>query len=116
MTDVEQAEYFRTRRIMRIRVEVVGAGGKVIVSSRQSIAVRKIDELRRVFNAHFKRDGITLSITTAPSTRRSRRWDRQFGSEASASLAVHRWGSGTSATLARSPHWQGAWGPLSSWG
>lgn len=63
----EQAEYFRTRRIMRIRAEHVANGGRVIISTRQSIAVRKIDELQRVFNANFKRNGIALTITTAPS-------------------------------------------------
>lgn len=63
----EQTEYFRTRRIMRIRAEGTDSGGKVIISTRQAIAVRKLDELQRVFNARFKPDGITLAITTAPS-------------------------------------------------
>ena len=63
----DQAEYFRTRRIMRIRAEAAAIGGKVTVSTRQSIAVRKVEELQRVFNARFKPDGITLLITTAPS-------------------------------------------------
>lgn len=65
--DDDQTDYFRTRRIMRIRAEVAETGGKVIISTRQSIAVRKIGELQRVFNAHFKPDAITLYITTAPS-------------------------------------------------
>lgn len=63
----EQAEYFRTRRIMRIRAEAAPDDSKITISTRQSIAVRKSKELQRVFDTHFKSDGITLAITTAPS-------------------------------------------------
>jgi hypothetical protein len=62
-----QSEYFRTRRIMRIRVESTSDKGRINISTRQSMAVRKREELERVFNARFEPDGITLTITTAPS-------------------------------------------------
>jgi hypothetical protein len=64
----DHAEYFRTRRIMRIRADSEAPrGGRVTISTRQAIAVRKVDELRRVFDAHYAADGITLAVTTAPS-------------------------------------------------
>jgi hypothetical protein len=62
-----QAEYFRTRPIMRIRLEESFGKTTLKVSTRQAIAKRKQDELERVFNSHFKDAGVTLDITTAPS-------------------------------------------------
>lgn len=63
----EQGEYFRTRPIMRIRVDSTPDQDRINLSTRQAIAQRKREELERVFNALFQPAGVTLTITTAPS-------------------------------------------------
>ena len=63
----EQAEYFRNRPIIRIRVESTTDQARINLSTRQALAVRKREELERVFNTKFQSDRVTLTITTAPS-------------------------------------------------
>lgn len=63
----EQAEYFRNRPIMRIRVESTQDQARINLSTRQAIAVRKREELERIFNHRFHPNGVTLTITIAPS-------------------------------------------------
>jgi hypothetical protein len=62
----EHAEFFRMRRIMRIRADA-RPKGRVTISTRQPIAAAKIKQLTKAFDEAFGDDGVSLAITTAPT-------------------------------------------------
>jgi hypothetical protein len=62
-----EADYFRTRRIMRIRLDDSGPEPVITIFTRQSIAARKVQHLRAVFAHKFAKSKITLTVATSAS-------------------------------------------------
>ena len=65
--DEDEAEFFRMRKIMRIRAEDLGGGERITIFTRQAIAERKVHQLVNTFAEQF--GDVTLVVTTAPTYR-----------------------------------------------
>ena len=65
--DDAEAEFFRMRKIMRIRSENLGGGERITIFTRQPIAERKRQQLVKKFAEQF--GDVTLVVTTAPTYR-----------------------------------------------
>lgn len=65
--DEDEAEFFRMRKIMRVRPEEQAGRQTVTIFTRQAIAERKVQQLVTTFAQRF--DDVTLAVTTAPTYR-----------------------------------------------
>lgn len=65
--DDAESEFFRMRKIMRIRSENLGGRQRITIFTRQAIAERKRQQLVKKFAEQF--GDVTLVVTTAPTYR-----------------------------------------------
>ena len=65
--DEDEAEFFRLRKIMRIRADELAGRRVVTIFTRQAIAERKVQRLIRAFTR--RHPDLTLAVATAPTYR-----------------------------------------------